>query len=330
MQLLTGLVPPRRRREQARAASMRRIAEEVLDAACISGRHPFSNPRRNWQHEPSAGRAEVPFARADRIGASTSVHARPSALLARIPNVATYRSLPRSPATFQEGIVTTQSVELDQWLPVHSGRVVKCKDGIELHDSPVYDWHLIRATNDLYAARLRLTIEAKPCAEGNTGLGLNCWGGYEPAFVTGAGESFERGAESVSVERLPDGWLRIAIVWDNYHPTVSFGPAQMSPMTGHYQGQGRRQWIVRKAEIDRLPKRPRNQLGARLTFVDVGARDGLDPQWAMLDNPRRKRSSPGSWSFITVLSSTKMAASRPMSESAARKSWRSVESLSPR
>jgi FkbM family methyltransferase len=167
---------------------------------------------------------------------------------------------------------------LDQWSTVHSARRLDVDGVLALYDGIARDWHLLRIENDLYAgARISLTLEAKPTAEGATALHVNCWGGRELAFVTREGRCFKRGAESILVRYLPDGWMKIGFIWQNNHRTVSFGTARTSPLSGYYRGDGQCQWLIRRSELSLLGAVPRS---CKMTVVDVGAREGIDPRWA--------------------------------------------------
>jgi FkbM family methyltransferase len=70
--------------------------------------------------------------------------------------------------------------------------------------------------------------------------------------------------------------MKIAFIWQNDHRTVSFGTARTSPLGGYYLGDGRCQWLIRRIEISPLDAVPRS---CKMTVLDVGARDGLDPRW---------------------------------------------------
>ncbi|CAO4138552.1 FkbM family methyltransferase [Methylorubrum aminovorans] len=83
--------------------------------------------------------------------------------------------------------------------------------------------------------------------------------------------------------QIDNEYYHIEIIWENYHSTVSFGPASVNPLTGFYTGLGRHQWDVRNTHIDILPMKARS-FDNTLNFVDVGARDGLEYHWSTVDN----------------------------------------------
>ena len=147
-----------------------------------------------------------------------------------------------------------------RWDAVHGAATETRSDGcLVLRDGPSVDWHLLRWTDArLDGVRVKLTMVAEPLPGGDTNLYVHHWGNRDICSITRDGRvAFDEGAEQVEIERRPDGFLRITVVFVNNHSTLSFGTAKPS---GRYQGSGNPQFAFKSIDVELLPKSPLRQM----------------------------------------------------------------------
>jgi predicted O-methyltransferase YrrM len=146
-----------------------------------------------------------------------------------------------------------QLVERIEWLPVHGATLRVQDDGsLVLGDGATLDYHLLRWTDRrLNGVRIKLTITAKPVDRCDTNLYVHHWGHKDICSIEKDGRiAFNEGAEELSVERRPNGFLALKIIFLNHHPTLSIG---LGKPRGHYQGAGTDQYLFQIIEVELLP-----------------------------------------------------------------------------
>ncbi len=150
-------------------------------------------------------------------------------------------------------------VEQIRWSPVHGGTLRVGDDGtLILGDENRLDWHLLRWTDPrLNGTRVKLTVVAKATSACDTNLYVHHWGNIDVCSIDKDGNTvLNEGGAHTSVERQPDGFLLATIIFDNRHPTLSFGTGKPR---GRYQGRGADQYILRSIGVELLPLNPVRQ-----------------------------------------------------------------------
>jgi predicted O-methyltransferase YrrM len=151
-------------------------------------------------------------------------------------------------------------IERISWSPVHGATVRVGDDGLLiLQDGTALDWHLLRwADARLNGARVKLTVVAKPAESCNTNLYVHHWGGTDVCSIDMNGNTvLNEGAEDIRVENRSDGFFAVTIIFQNRHPTLSFGTGKPR---GRYQGTGVDQYILQNIEVELLPLSPIRQI----------------------------------------------------------------------
>jgi cephalosporin hydroxylase len=154
----------------------------------------------------------------------------------------------------------TRLVEPIKWSPAHDATMHYDENGsLVLRDGTKYDWHLLRWIDPrLNRARVRLRLIVRPCPTCNTDLYVHHWGNRDVCAITKEGiVAFNDLATELNVEPLPDGFLSIAISFENFHPTLSIGTAKPR---GMYAGTGADQYSFNIIEVEILPLNPTRQL----------------------------------------------------------------------
>jgi hypothetical protein len=151
-------------------------------------------------------------------------------------------------------------VEQIKWTPVHGATLRGGDDGVLIfRDGGTLDWHLLRWTDSrLNGTRVKLTVVAKPASGCETNLYVHRWGGNDVCSINQDGTVvLNEGAEEIRVEHRSDGYLAATIIFENRHPTLSFGTGKPR---GRYQGTGVDQYLLKSIDVELLPLNPIRQI----------------------------------------------------------------------
>ncbi len=175
----------------------------------------------------------------------------------------------------------TRVVEQVEWTAVHAATLQMDETGnLVLSDGRALDWHLLRMADPrLKGARVKLTLVARPTGSCDTNLFLVRLGGSTICSIRKDGKiDIDEHAEEIVVEHQPDGFLRIVIVFESHHASVSLGTGKPE---GWYVGSGQAQYIFRVIEVELLAgSRIREMVMKRLW---QGADPFEDPQHNLYD-----------------------------------------------
>jgi cephalosporin hydroxylase len=140
-----------------------------------------------------------------------------------------------------------------QWSPVH-GAAARLDDHglLVLGDGPTLDYHLLRLWDArLDGVRIKVTMVARPVEGCDTNLYIHHWGGRDVCSIASNGEIvLNEEAEDIVIERRADGFLSIAVIFLNRHPTLSVG---LGRPRGLYHGSGREQYVFESIAVELLP-----------------------------------------------------------------------------
>ena len=99
---------------------------------------------------------------------------------------------------------------------------------------------------------------AKPARGCETNLYVHHWGGNDVCSIDKNGTVvLNEGAEEIRVEHRSDGYLAVTIIFENRHPTLSFGTGKPR---GRYQGTGVDQYLFKSIDVELFPLNPIRQI----------------------------------------------------------------------
>jgi hypothetical protein len=163
------------------------------------------------------------------------------------------RSIEKQKVPFQQPTTLVEHIRL---LPVHGAAVRMQNDGLLiLKDGKNLDWHLLRWTDPrLNGVRVKLKVVLKPADSCDTDLYVHHWGGKDVCSINkDCTIVLNEGAEEILIDKLPDDFISVTIIFENRHPTLSLGTGKPR---GRYHGTGADQYLFKSIEVELLPLNP--------------------------------------------------------------------------